>query len=269
MTSRIEQKVDCNGATLQVCIEGREGAPWLVLIHSLGTDMRLWDGQISALGKEYRILRYDIRGHGKSSAPKGPYTMDQLADDLLGLLAHFGVARAHVVGISLGALTALAVAELNPPQIASIAVCDSRADMPAEFAQAIDERNRLIRKEGMAAIAQPMVERWITRATIAARPEIAEKIRQMVRTASVEGFASCAEAIKANRLLDRLAQIKVPSIFVAADQDAGLPVEVMRQMQQQVPGSRFEIIAGGGHLSNLDQPDAFNSVVLQFLRSLS
>jgi 3-oxoadipate enol-lactonase len=269
VTSRIEQNVNVNGATLHACIEGREGAPWLVLVHSLGTDLRLWDGQTSVFGKEYRVLRYDVRGHGRSSAPKGPYTMDQLGDDLFGLLEHFAVPRAHVVGISLGALTALAVAERNAPQIASIAVCDSRADMPAEFAQAIDERNRLIRKEGMAAIAQPMVERWITPATFAARPEVAEKVRQMVRATSVEGFASCAEAIKANRLLEQLSQIKVPSIFVAADRDAGLPVEVMHWMQQRVPGSRFKVIAGGGHLSNLDQPDAYNDVVLQFLRSLS
>lgn len=268
MTSRIEQNVNVNGATLHACIEGREGAPWLVLVHSLGTDSQLWDGQTSVFGKEYRVLRYDIRGHGHSSAPKGPYTMDQLGDDLFGLLAHFAIPRTHVVGISLGALTALAVAERNAPQIASIAVCDSRADMPVEFAQAIDERNRLIRKEGMAAIAQAMVERWITPATIAARPEVAEKVRQMVKKASVEGFASCTEAIKSNRLLERLSQIKVPSIFVAADQDAGLPIEVMQRMQQNVPGSRLAVIAGGGHLSNLDQPDAFNRLVLEFLRNL-
>ncbi|MGH6923776.1 MAG: alpha/beta fold hydrolase [Propylenella sp.] len=262
----MDERVSVNGTTLRARVEGKPGAPWVVLVHSLGTGLDLWDPQVAAFGVDYRILRYDMRGHGGSDAPAGSYTMRNLADDLLDLLRHFAIARAHVVGISLGALTALEVAIRQPPEISSIAVCDSRADMPPEFAKAIDDRNRLIREKGMAAIADAMPERWLTPATLQNRPAIADKIRKMVLAASVEGFVGCSEAIKSAGLMDRIGAIRLPSLFVAADQDSGLPIEVMRAMQAKVPGSGFAVIPAASHLSNLEQPEVFNAILLQYLR---
>jgi 3-oxoadipate enol-lactonase len=258
--------LDVNGTKLHVMTDGAEAAPCVVLIHSLGTNANLYDGQVPALAKDFRVLRYDMRGHGRSSAPPGPYSMDTLVDDLLGLLARFKIARAHLVGISLGALTAIAAAQRGTAQIASFAFCDSRADMSADFVKAIDDRNRLVREQGMEAIAKPVVTRWLTPTTMAQKPDVAEKVSQMVRTTPVEGFIACTEAIKGNKILERLSAVKVPSLFLAGDQDPGLPTEVMHRMQIQVPRSEFSVLVGASHLSNLDQQHSFNHVLLAFLK---
>lgn len=262
----MDERVKVNGTILRARVEGKPGAPWVALIHSLGTNLDLWDAQAAALGGEYRVLRYDMRGHGKSETPPGPYTMDGLVDDLLGLLRHYGIKRAHVVGISLGALTALQVAIRKAPEIASIAICDSRADRPPEFTKAINDRNLLIREKGMTAIDAASAERWLTPAAIAGKPAIVRKVRDMVLAASVEGFVGCTEAIKGSTLTENIDKIRLPALFVAADQDLGLPIEVIRGMQMKVPGSGFAVIPAASHLSNLEQPEVFNAIILQFLK---
>jgi len=257
--------VEAAGARLNARVEGARSGDWVILIHSLGTDLTIWDGQVGALGLGRRVLRYDMRGHGGSEAPPAPYRISGLADDLVALAGHFGIARAHVVGVSLGALTALEVALKRPSWLAGIAVCNSRADMTPEFAAGIDDRNKLVRAEGMGAIAEAMTQRWLAPGTIARRPEIAEKIRAIVAAAPVEGFVGCAEAVKTSGLIERVGAIQLPAIFVASDQDGGLPLEVMRAMQQKVAGSAFAVIPGAAHLSNLDQPEIYNAILSRWL----
>lgn len=265
MTTHFEGKLPVTGTQLHVRLEGTEGAPVVALLNSLATDLSVWDHQIAALTPHYRVLRYDVRGHGRSDAPPGPYTMDLLTDDLFALLAHFKAGRAHVVGVSLGGLIAMAAALRRPAELTSIAVCDSRADMPPEFARGIDDRNRLVREQGTQAIADAMVQRWFTAATLEAKPDYLELIRRMIRSTSVEGFTGCAEAIKLSGLRPRIAQIRVPAMFVVGDQDAALPVELMRAMQAEVPGARFAEIRGASHLANYEQPARFNEALLGFL----
>ena len=253
------------GTRLWVRLEGREDAPVVVLVHSLGTELRLWDEQIPALAASYKVLRYHSRGHGRSEAPSGPYSVDLLASDLLGLLAHFAVQRAHVVGVSLGALTAIAIGLRSPPVVASIAVCDTRTDVSEEFAQAIDARNVFIRANGMEPIARSAPERWLSPITLSSRPDLVEKVSGMVRGASPEGFIACAEAVKTAGLDERLSKIRLPALFVAGTDDPGLPVQVIRNMQRRINGSRFAEIPSAGHLSPMENPAAFNAALLQFL----
>ena len=146
--------LDVNGTRIHVQLDGPEGAPWVALIHSLGANLTLFEGQIPVLAQQYRVLRYDMRGHGKSATPRGPYSMNILTDDLLGLFSQLRIARAHVVGISLGALTALAAAQRNAPQIAGIVFCSARTDLSAEFVKMLDDRNRIVRDQGMNSIAK-------------------------------------------------------------------------------------------------------------------
>jgi 3-oxoadipate enol-lactonase len=260
-----EATIPVNGTKLHVRLEGPEAAPVVALVNSLATDLAIWDQQVPALVPHYRVLRYDVRGHGRSDAPPSPYTMDLLTDDLFALLAHFKAGPAHVVGVSLGGLIAMAAALARPTDLAGIAVCDSRADMPPEFARGIDDRNVLVREKGTQAIADMMVGRWFTPATLAAKPAYLETIRQMIRGTSVEGFTGCAAAIKLSGLRARVAQIRVPALFVVGDQDAALPVELMRAMQAEVPNARFAEIEGAGHLANVEQPERFNAALLDFL----
>lgn len=254
-----------NGTRLHYRLDGAAGAPVVALVNSLATDLTLWDAQIPALTPRYRVLRYDTRGHGRSAAPAGPYSIDMLVDDLLGLLAVLQAERAYVVGVSLGGLTALATALRRPPNVAGIVACDCRADMPPEFAAGIDARNKLVRNEGMQAIVTAMVERWFTPATLAAKPAYLDGIRRMIGETSVEGFTGCAEAIRNSGLRPRVGGIRLPSLFVVGTADAALPVAMMQAMQMEVPGSRFAAIEGAGHLPNVEQSEAFNSAVLEFL----
>jgi 3-oxoadipate enol-lactonase len=254
-----------NGVQLHYRLDGPEGAPVVVLVNSLGTDLRMWEPQVAALAQRHRVLRHDTRGHGKSATPKGPYTIDMLADDVLGLMSHAGATRFYVVGISLGGLQALTVGLRRRPGLAGIAICDSRIDVPSESAKAMDDRVQLARERGMAPIAEAMIERRFTPPTLAAKPAYLDTVRQMLRATSVEGFAGCINAIKHSGLSHRLATLRVPTLFLAGDQDAALPVDLMREVQSQVPGARAAIIPGAGHLSNLEQPVAFNEALLAFL----
>lgn len=265
MTNHVEEHVGINGSQLRYRLEGREDAPAVVLAHSLGTDMRLWDAQIPALVSGYRVLRYDARGHGQSDPPAGGVTIELLADDLLDLIDYCDIKRAHVVGVSIGALTALSVALRGHAAVRSIAVCNTRVDVPPEFAQAIDERNALVRAEGLAPLADTQPLNWVSSSTAANRPDLVEKLRAMFLATSPEGFTACAEAVKAGPLADKLDGIKLPALFVASDQDAGLASEVMRAMQARVAGSEFVEIPSAGHLPNFEQPDAFNAALLRFL----
>lgn len=254
-----------NGVRLHHRLDGPEGAPVVALVNSLGTDLTLWEPQVEALVRSHRVLRHDTRGHGKSDAPRGPYTIDMLTDDVLGLVAHAGATRFYVVGISLGGLEALAVGLRQPRGLAGIAICDSRIDVTPEGAKAMDDRAQLARERGMAPIAEAMIERWFTPPTLAAQPAYLGTVRQMLLATSVEGFVGCIDAIKHSGLSDRVATLRVPTLFLAGDQDAALPVELMRQMQSQVSGARATVIPGAGHLSNLEQPTAFNEALLAFL----
>jgi 3-oxoadipate enol-lactonase len=240
----------------------------VALVNSLGTDLTLSEPQVGALARRHRVLRHDTRGRGKSDAPPDPYTIDMLTDDVLGLVAHIGATRFHVIGISLGGLEALAVGLREPRGLAGIAICDARIDVTPKTAKAMDDRAQLARERGMAPIAGAMIERWFTPQTLAAQPGYLGAVHQMLLTTSVEGFIGCIGSIKHWGLNDRVATLRVPTLFLAGDQDAALPIELMGQVQSQVPGARATVIPGAGHLSNLEQPAAFNEALLAFLRQV-
>jgi len=257
---------EINGARLHYRVDGASG-PWIALVNSLATDLTMWEPQIPALSRSFRVLRYDTRGHGAAPATPSPYTMDLLVDDLFGLLSHVNADRVVMAGVSLGGLTAIAAGLRQDPRIAGIAVCDSRADMPPEFVAGIDARNALAREQGMAPIAAQMVERWFTRRTLDNDPGLVSRVRNMILATAVEGFVGCAEAIKQAGLIERLDALRCPSLFVVGDSDAAVPVEVQRGMQLRVQGSRFAVIPGAGHLSNLEQPGIFNATLLSCLNA--
>jgi 3-oxoadipate enol-lactonase len=261
--------VPIDGVRLHYRVDGPAGASVVALVNSLGTDLTMWDPQVEALTRRYRVLRHDTRGHGKSAATPAPYTMDTLADDVLGLLAHVGAERFHVVGISLGGLEALAIGLRRPAGLAGIAICDSRIDVPPEGARAMDERVRIVREQGMTPMAEAMVQRWFTPPTLAAKPAYLDAVRQMLLATSIEGFAGCAAAIKGSGLSARVTELRVPALFLVGDQDAALPVGLMRQVQSQVPGAQAAVIRDAGHLSNLEQPAAFNEAILAFLDGIA
>lgn len=257
--------VDVNGVKLYADLQGPADAPCVVLSNSLATDHTLWDANVTALTQKYRVLRYDTRGHGRSAVPHAPYTMEKLVRDVLGLLRHFEIQSATLAGVSLGGLTALAAAQMKLPQIAAIVVCDARADFPPEAARGMDDRAALVREQGIEPIVPQFTERWLTKASFASRADLKAKIGAMIRTTSAEGLIGCQEAIKGSRIAQNLGEISVPALFVIGDQDVALTVDMMRAMADRVTGADMVVIPGAGHLSNLENPDAFNAALLRFL----
>lgn len=252
-----DHRVTSGDAVIAVAIEGAIDKPWLILSNSLAADRSMWDGEVGGLANDYRLLRYDTRGHGDSTAPAGPYSFDMLAGDVVALMDHFGIASSSFVGLSLGGMTGLKLALEHPGRISQLVCCDARADVPGAAHPAWDQRCALAREQGMPAIVDDTIQRWVTEETRASSPETVAAIARMIRGTAVEGYAGCIAAIKTAAFAQRLPDLDVPTAYLVGEQDSGAPVEVMREMAALTPGGVLHIVPKAAHLPNLDDPPAF------------
>ncbi len=261
--------VTTNDITFNCEIGGREGAPWLTFSNSLATDFTMWDNQIQAFERDYRILRYDTRGHGGSTAGAGPYSLDVLVDDVVAIWDEIGIERSHVVGLSIGAMTAVGLALRHPERLIRVVVANARPDNPPELRNARQRRITAIEREGLSGLAELTVERWCGNSFRASNPIAANKLVAMVRGTSVTGFVGCVGALLGLEYEQRLREIGVPVLFIAGGEDAGVPADVMRKMHDEVRDSQFIELAHAGHISNIEQPADFNRAVGDFLSAPS
>ena len=232
-------------------VDGAADAPVVVLSNSLGATRGMWDPQVPALAERFRVLTYDTRGHGDSPSPAGPYTLDDLVDDVIALLDRLGVRRAHGVGLSLGGMTAMRLAAREPDRISRLAVlCSSAKTEPQGFL----DRAAAARAEGTASIAPAVVSRWLTPPYAAAHPELVARLEGMVAAADDEGYAGCCEAIAAMDLRADLGRITAPTLVVSAGEDPALPPEHQRVIAEGIPGAELLTVSPGAHLANLEQP---------------
>lgn len=259
-------KADVNGIAINYRVDG-EGGDWVVLSNSLASNYTMWDAEAEVLGRDYRVLRYDTRGHGDSEATEGVYSLDMLIGDVTGLMDAAGVETAHYVGLSLGGMTGLGLALRAPERLKTLVVCDARADAPAAFRDGWDERIAAVREKGMEPLVEPTIERWFTQEFRDAKPPVLDKVRGMIRGTSVDGYIGCGRAIQNLYYLPRLGQIGVPTLFVAGAQDMGTPPDAMKAMHEAVPGSQYALIDPAGHLSNIENPEAFMRAVGGFLKA--
>lgn len=256
-------KISANGIDINYSIEG-EG-PWLTMSHSLACNLHMWDEEAKRLSQRYKVLRYDTRGHGESGAPVGAYTLEQLADDLHGLLQALGVKSTHFVGLSMGGMIGQTYALKYPGMFNSLALCDTTSRYPAEAASVWVERIKTVEAQGMEPMVVPTLERWFTAAYRKDRPEVVEKVAAMIRTTPVPGFVGCCHAIPKINLTARLAEIRCPSLVIVGKDDPGTPVAMAEDIHQALPGSALVIIPSAAHLSNLEQPDLFNQALGAFI----
>lgn len=256
-------KINANGIDINYTIEG-EG-PWLAMSHSLACNLHMWDEEAKRLSKRYKVLRYDTRGHGESSAPAGAYTLELLADDLHALLQALGVQSAHFVGLSMGGMIGQTYALKYPGMFKSLALCDTTSRYPAEAAGLWAERIKTVEAQGMEPLVAPTLERWFTAPFRQARPEVVAKVAAMIRSTPVPGYVGCSHAIPKINVTARLAEIRCPSVVIVGKDDPGTPVAMAEEIHQALPGSELVIIPAAAHLSNLEQPDAFNQALAKFL----
>jgi 3-oxoadipate enol-lactonase len=259
-------QVKANGVTINYQIDGPERAPWLIFSNSLATNLAMWDEQAGELGRSFRVLRYDQRGHGASEAPPGRYPFDLLIADAVALMDALGISRAHFAGLSMGGATALGLAEQHPQRLDRVIVCDSPCQSTPVSAQQWEERILVAQKEGMEALVEPTVGRWFPPEVIAAKPPHVDKVRQMIRSTPVNGFIGCAAALADHNYAAAAATVSRPVLFIAGEKDGVTPA-AMRKLAAALPGSRYAELPGAGHISNMDQPLAFTEVVQEFLRA--
>jgi 3-oxoadipate enol-lactonase len=256
-------KVRANGIEVSYVAEG--DGPWLTMSHSLACDLRMWDEQAAVLARHFRVLRFDTRGHGDSEAPKGAYTLDLLADDLKGLLDALGVRETHYVGLSLGGMIGQAFALKYPGILKTLVLADTTSRYPAEAAPVWAERIKVAETKGMEPLVQPTLERWLTEPFRNANPGRTKQIGEMIRTTPVAGYVGCSHAIPKINFTARLREIDAPGLVIVGEQDMGTPLAMAREIHENYPGSELIVIPSAAHLANVEQPEAFNSALADFL----
>lgn len=263
--SKQEQWVDTAGGRLRVCVQGRADAPALVFSNSLGTTLEMWDAQAERFARDFRVVRYDTRGHGGSAVTPGPYGFDRLGGDVLALLDALHIERAHFCGISMGGFTGLWLGVHAPQRLLSVAVCNSAAKIGT--ADGWHQRAALVRDKGQAAMAELAASspgRWFTEAFCAAQPDVVQRAQGWIAATPPEGYAACCEALAQADLRADIGRIAVPTLIVAGSADPVTTVEDGRFMQAAIPGARLAEVPAS-HLSNLEAPAAFDTALERFL----
>lgn len=242
----------------------RDAGPPLVLLCSLGSTVDMWTPQREELTRERRVISVDTRGHGGSPVPEGPYTVEELADDVLETLDALGVERAAFAGVSLGGAMSQAIALRAPDRVAALALlCTS-----ARFANldVYRERAGTVRREGTASIADGVVARWFTDD---AEPGMVARMRDMIAATPPEGYAGCCEAIVAWDSRADLGRIAAPTLVISGAEDPATPPEHGQILADGIPGARFEVVPDAAHLASYQRPDVVTGLLAEHLKGLS
>jgi 3-oxoadipate enol-lactonase len=255
------------GSTVEVyhVLEGADDAPVLVLSNSLGTTLGMWDEQAPSLGKHFRLLRYDHRGHGGSPLPPGPYKIEDLGRDVLRLLDRLEVERFSFCGLSIGGMVGMWLAGEEPERVERLVLCCMSARFPPDT---FDSRARTVRAEGVGAIADAVVERWFTPTFRQGRPDVVEWARRMLLDTSAGGYAGCCEAVRDADLSSRLGTISAPTLVIAGADDPAAPPEGAELIRDSIPDARLAVIPDAAHLANVEQPETITRAILAHLRPI-
>jgi 3-oxoadipate enol-lactonase len=241
---------------------GPADAPVVVLSNSLGATRGMWDPQVPALAERYRVLAYDARGHGETPAPPGPYTLDDLVDDVAALLDEVGAERAHLAGVSLGGMVALRMAVRAPQRVDRLVVlCTSASTDAGPFR----ERAAAVRQGGTAPLAATVVSRWVTPAFAAEHPEVVRRLEGMVAGCDDQGYAACCEVVADVEMLADLPRITAPTLVVSGAEDQALPPEHQRVIAEAIPGARLVTLSPAAHIPTVEQPLQVAGAILDHL----
>jgi 3-oxoadipate enol-lactonase len=252
-----------NGIDVFYLTDGDPHKPAIIFSNSLGTDHSMWDGQIEALRRDFYVVRYDTRGHGLTTAPKGPYTIKQLANDVVGLLDHLGIDKAFFCGISMGGLIGQWLAVNMQERIEALVVANTAPKIGTE--QAWSERAALVRKEGLNNLAESAPSRWFTPEFYGASPATVNELLVNLKNMNAEGYASCCEALAEADLRNGISSIKISTLIIAGKQDPVTTLQDANEMKNQIKNSEL-VELSASHISNVEAEDEFNSGLVNFLK---
>jgi 3-oxoadipate enol-lactonase len=259
-------RITANGIDLACQVDGPDEGPVLVLSHTLATSRAMWRRQIPHLARRYRVISYDMRGHGESAAPDYPYSLEMLGEDVISVLDSLGIKRPAIfLGISIGGMIGQALALRHPARFRAFILASTSSRVPPEGQAMWDQRIEAVRKDGLEGQVQGTLERWLSPEFRAREPETTKWVADMVRATPAIGFIGCGRAIQKLDYTDQLAQVAAPTLIIAGEKDPGAPVAASQAMHERIKGSRLEIIPNCLHQTPIEAPDQFNQVVDSFL----
>jgi 3-oxoadipate enol-lactonase len=260
-----------NGLGTYYVDTGNPGALPVVLVHGLAFDHQTWQPQIDLLKQHYRVIAYDLRGHGRTGAGDGQYTHKQYVDDLMALLAYLKIDRAVLCGLSMGGAILLRTYELFPEHVQALILCDARSEADTNEAKYSREKNiQAIKGEGLRPFVEQFLKTVFTTSSFTTHSEAIELVRRIMLNASPLGVcgALLAQAARTDTT-PILSKIKVPTLIMVGEEDRVTPPSISRAMHEKIPNSELRIIPKAGHIANLENADEFNRYLLQFLGKIS
>ncbi|TDR89684.1 3-oxoadipate enol-lactonase [Enterovirga rhinocerotis] len=254
--------IEANGVTLNYRIDGPPDAPVIAFSNSLGTTLAMWDAQVAALSGGFRCLRYDTRGHGQSSLPRGKFSVEVLAEDLAALMEGLGIGHAHVVGLSLGGMTGQALAAARPDLVDRLILVATSSYLPP-----VDlwlDRAQMVRARGMGSVAENVVGRWFTPLNQTSDGALATR-RRLEEEISPEGYAACCEAIGAMDLRERIGAVTAPTLVISGGADPSTPPIMGEEIAARIPGAEFIVVPETAHMIAVERAETLNGLILSFL----
>ena len=256
-----------NGIDVEFRLDGRDELPWVTFVTGIANDLSMWDAQVAALERDFRVLRYDLRGQGGTQPTPGPYTVEMLVKDLIGLLDGLNIRRTSLVGLGLGGALVQAAAVAHPERVDKLAPCCCRAKMVPEFAKLWHGLIETVKKDGFKSIVEPTVQRWFSDEFKAANPAVMDKVRRMIKRTSVQGYLGCAGAFLGLDVEKDLHKIRAPALYISGAEDKlGGPPALMAGLAAQVSGARHVSVPRAAHIANIQNPQGFNQVLFEFLK---
>lgn len=253
-----------NGFTMNYEDTGAPSAPAAVLHHPLATNLSTWDELTAALSPRYRVVRLDARGHGQSEAPKGAYTLEMLAQDVVSLMDHLGLERAHFLGLSMGGMVGQYLGMLHGGRFQSLVLASTSSRIPDEAQPIWDQRIAGAKAGGMKSQLESALARWVSPAGLK-NPALVARLAKMIEATPIDGYLGWCEAIRRLNATDRLGTIKVPTRVIVGELDPSTPVAAAQTIHNGIPGSEIAIVPGVSHMLQNEDPAAFNAQVLPFI----
>jgi 3-oxoadipate enol-lactonase len=254
-----------NGFRMNFEVEGPQSAPPVVLHHPLATDLTVWDELTAALAPRHRVVRLDARGHGQSEATPAPYDFATLSADVVGLLDHLNIARAHFLGLSMGGMVGQYLGLDHAPRFRSLILCSTTSRMPPEARPLWEERAKLAREQGMGPQVEPALSRWLAETTRKSKPDLVARMKRYIEATPAEGYAGWCLAIRDLDVTDRLKAIKLPTRVIVGAEDPSTPPAAAKVIHAEIPGSDLVEVPGVSHQLLVEDPATFNRHVLEFL----
>jgi 3-oxoadipate enol-lactonase len=257
--------ITVNGISVHYTLEGPASGPVITMSNSLASNLSMWEPQMPVLTSRYRVLRYDTRGHGETEATAGPYSLDELSEDVRALLRALGITRTHFIGLSMGGMIGQIIAIKYPQMLQSLVLCDTMSRVPTEAKPMWDDRIHTAETGGMEPLVEPTLARWFTESFRQKGSPVLDQVRTMIRNTPPRGYTGCCHAIAALNLTDHLKAITLPTLIIVGEDDPATPVAASHVIHEQIRGSELVILKSAAHLSNLEQPEAFNQALTAFL----